>query len=227
MEHWLLLESGPGEPAWNMALDEALLLTAPQRQKPLLRLYGWTLPAATFGYSQRYNEVAAQTHLRPLIRRPTGGGIVPHAQDHTYSIIIPPNQPWHQLRARESYRHTHTWIAQALRLLGLNPNLAPEKHTPVPGVCFAGAEQDDVLCAGQKIAGAAQRRNRSGLLIQGSIQSTLTPRQTQQLPLALQNAAQQIWPCSWNPAPPEPTTNQLAQQLLQEKYASPIHNQSR
>lgn len=226
MEHWLLLQSGPGEPAWNMALDEALLLTATQRQYPLLRLYSWTLPAATFGYSQRYHDVAIQTHLRPLIRRPTGGGIVPHTQDQTYSIIIPPNQPWYELRARESYRRTHTWIAEALRLLGLNPNLAPEKYTPTPGVCFAGAEQDDVLCAGQKIAGAAQRRNRSGLLIQGSIQLPLNTQQSQLLPSTLQKAAQQLWPCAWNPAPPEPHTLQLAK-LAQKKYASPQHNQSR
>jgi lipoate-protein ligase A len=227
MENWLLLESGTGEPSWNMALDEALLLTALQRQSPLLRLYGWTLPAATFGYSQHYQDVAARTQLRPIIRRPTGGGIVPHAQDQTYSIVIPPDQPWHQLRARESYRRTHSWIADALRLIGLNPNLAPEKHTPIPGLCFAGAEQDDILCAGQKIAGAAQRRNRSGLLIQGSIQSHLTPQQARQLPLALQTAAQQMWPCSWKPAAPEPHTLNLAQKLQQEKYASPAYNQSR
>ena len=38
------------------------------------------------------------------------------------------------------------------------------------GPCFAGYEKFDVLWHGKKIAGAAQRRNKLGLLIQGSVQ---------------------------------------------------------
>ena len=74
MNSWLLLQSGPCAPAFNMALDEALLEAMPRLQRPVLRLYGWTEPAATFGYFQKYAEVERATKLRPLIRRPTGGG---------------------------------------------------------------------------------------------------------------------------------------------------------
>ena len=76
---WLLLDSGAGEPAFNMALDEALLELAATTNQPVLRFYGWTQPAATFGYSQPIAELERVTHLRPLVRRPTGGGLVPHA----------------------------------------------------------------------------------------------------------------------------------------------------
>ena len=47
------------------------------------RFYAWLEPAATFGYFQRFAEVERMTLLRPLLRRPTGGGLVPHAADWT------------------------------------------------------------------------------------------------------------------------------------------------
>ena len=74
-ETWLLLQSGVGEPPWNMAFDEALLEASPTLSKPILRFYSWSAPAATFGYSQHFSQVERVTFLRPLIRRPTGGGV--------------------------------------------------------------------------------------------------------------------------------------------------------
>lgn len=168
---WKILDTGKGESAWNMALDEALLEFIAQINSPILRFYGWTEPAATFGYFQPYAEIAAWTELRPLIRRPTGGGLVPHDNDWTYSIIIPPTDPWYKLRATESYQRLHEWIAAALQKSGINAALAASANKEIPGQCFAGAEQHDILLNGRKIAGAAQRRAREGLLIQGSIQN--------------------------------------------------------
>src|SRR6266550_3813367 len=65
-----LLQSGPGESAFNMALDEVLLQAMPRLGRPVLRFYGWTERAASFGYFQRYAEVERLVHLRPLVRRP-------------------------------------------------------------------------------------------------------------------------------------------------------------
>ena len=59
---WLLLASGPGDPAFNMAMDEALLVSMPRLQTPVLRFYSWTIPAASFGYFQKYSEVERTTH---------------------------------------------------------------------------------------------------------------------------------------------------------------------
>src|SRR5688572_30718232 len=101
---WYLLRTGLGAASWNMALDEALLENATSIGSPVLRLYGWNQSAATFGYSQKYSDVAAWTPLRPMVRRPTGGGLVPHDADWTYSLIFPPEHSWHKLRAEESYR---------------------------------------------------------------------------------------------------------------------------
>ncbi len=168
--NWLLLNSGKCDAAFNMALDEALLENVSRLGKPVLRFYGWTEPAATFGYFQKYAEVAAATTLRPLIRRPTGGGIVPHDADWTYSAVFPPGHGWHSLKAEESYRRIHDWLRLAFAELKIETELAPCCKKSAPGECFAGYEKSDLLWHGKKIAGAAQRRNKFGLLIQGSIQ---------------------------------------------------------
>jgi lipoate-protein ligase A len=162
---WLLLNSGKGEAAFNMALDEALLEAMTRLQMPVLRFYGWTEPAATFGYFQKFSDVERATLLRPLVRRPTGGGIVPHDMDWTYSFAVPPKHEWHSLAAIESYRRIHEWIQRAFVKLNIQTELAPNKKSAqgnpdMPGECFTGHEKFDLLWHGKKIAGAAQRRNK-------------------------------------------------------------------
>ena len=153
-----------------MALDEALLQAAPRLGQPVLRFYSWTEPAASFGYFQKYAEIERMTPLRPLVRRPTGGGLVPHDADWTYSLVFPPGDEWYSLTATDSYRRVHEWIQAAFARLDLATELAPACSKALPGQCFQGYEMFDVLWRGQKIAGAAQRRTRDGLLIQGSVQ---------------------------------------------------------
>ena len=153
-----------------MALDEALLESIPQLAFPLLRFYGWMEPAASFGYFQKYEDVVNSTLLRPLVRRPTGGGLVPHEADWTYSVIFPPSHEWYSLTARESYRRMHAWIQASFAILNVPTELAQSSEITRSGQCFLGHEKDDLLWENRKIAGAAQRRTRSGLLIQGSVQ---------------------------------------------------------
>jgi len=168
-DSWGLIRSGAGQAAENMAIDETLLLSAESRGYPVLRFYSWQTAAATFGYFQKFSDIEQLTALRPLIRRPTGGGLVPHDSDWTYSVVIPPGHEWFRLRACESYRQMHRWVVGALGQSDIAAELAPDSRDGL-GSCFAGFEKDDVLLTGRKIAGAAQRRRREGLLIQGSIQ---------------------------------------------------------
>ena len=125
MNSWLLLNSGKGSAALNMALYEALLETVSQIGKPVLRFYVWTEPAATFGYFQKHADVERATLLRPLVRRPTGGGIVPHDADWTYSLVFPPGHEWHSLKAEESYRRVHDWLRLAFAAFNFETELAP------------------------------------------------------------------------------------------------------
>src|SRR5260370_41510457 len=104
---WYLFRSGAGDAPHNMPLDAALWGAAPVLRRPVLRFYCWAEPAATFGYFQKYAEVSQMTLLRPLVRRPTGGGLVPHAADWTYSLAFPPGQGWNALKTAGSCQRDH------------------------------------------------------------------------------------------------------------------------
>jgi len=223
VETWLLLHSGAGEPTFNMALDEALLETAPTLGRPVLRFYGWTVPAASFGYSQRHAEVEHLTPLRPLIRRPTGGGVVPHAGDWTYTLVFPPAHPWYALRARESYRRLHAWVQAAFARAGVSTRLAAEPARGAPTHCFQRAEQFDLLHGGAKIAGAAQRRTRRGLLIQGSVQPPAGAERGA-WEAALCRHATEAWRVRWQPFAPGAALWARAETLARDKYRLDTHN---
>ncbi|HKS38059.1 MAG TPA: lipoate--protein ligase family protein, partial [Verrucomicrobiae bacterium] len=211
LETWLLLNSGPGAADFNMAFDEALLEASAQRGKPVLRFYGWKERAASFGYFQKYEEIARLTLLRPLVRRPTGGGLVPHDADWTYSLVFPPDHGWHALRATESYRRVHECIRAAFAKLNVPAELSPGRRKELPGQCFAGAEQFDLLWNGKKIAGAAQRRNRHGLLIQGSVQPPPIKVAKADWQKAMCDAACERWKARWFPLEIETPLNQRVQ----------------
>ena len=223
---WLLLQSGPGEAAFNMALDEALLAAAPRLGLPVLRCYSWTEPAASFGYFQKFVEVERLTRLRPLVRRPTGGGLVPHDADWTYSLAFPLAHKWSALRAAESYRRVHEWIQAAFTRLHVPTELSPCCRKDAPGQCFVGAEQFDLLWQGRKIAGAAQRRTRDGLLIQGSIQPPPGVMRTAWQD-AFRAVAHEEWGVEWSARETEPTLLETARRLAQAKFARREFNERR
>lgn len=227
MSEWYLLRSGPGAAAWNMALDEALLENIQRLGRPVLRLYAWSEPAATFGYSQHYADVASWTALRPLIRRPTGGGLVPHDADWTYSIVVPPDDAWYKLRAEESYRRAHDWVAESFQELEVAAELARCCAKDVPGRCFIGAEKFDVLANGQKIAGAAQKRNKLGQLIQGSIQPAGKEWNRTAWEESFLRVGQARLGIQWTEIPPEATLSERASVLAAEKYSQAAYNERR
>ena len=223
---WLLLNSGTGPSAENMAWDEALLESVTRLGSPVLRFYGWEEPAATFGYFQKYDEVEKMTRLRPLIRRSTGGGLVPHDADWTYSLVFPPGDPWYELRATGSYERAHDWVRVTFEKLGAAAELSPCCRKEAPGQCFIGAEQFDVLLNGRKIAGAAQRRTRDGLLIQGSIQPPAgTGRATfERVFCEVATASRGV---RWETLVPDEVLRARVGRLTAAKYSQREHNQRR
>ncbi len=94
-----------------MAMDEVLLRAAGQ---PLLRVYGWSAPAVSFGYFGRFAEVRRLWPARELVRRWTGGGIVPHGEDFTYTLVVPRGEPFAGRPAGETYRLIHEAVAAAM-----------------------------------------------------------------------------------------------------------------
>ncbi|HVU07265.1 MAG TPA: hypothetical protein VHG89_01835 [Verrucomicrobiae bacterium] len=227
--NWLLLNSDKCDAAFNMALDEALLENASQIGRPILRFYSWTEPAATFGYFQKFSEVERATPLRPLIRRPTGGGIVPHDADWTYSFVVPPkdNEEWHLLKAEESYYRIHAWIRDAFAKLKIETELAFDRKKSAPGQCFVGHEKFDLLWGSKKIAGAAQRRNKLGLLIQGSIQPPPISLKRAEWENAMREVAWEKSRVAWENFAPDKNLSLKAEELARQKYSQNAYNQRR
>lgn len=167
----------------NMAVDFLLLQRYPRATAARFRHYEWRGPAWTFGFSQKIAFVRTQipADARDVCRRPTGGGVVDHTDDWTFALVIPRGHALYDARAVQSYRAVHECLATALAALGVPVELKQrpddpaattdaEEATPA-GVCFKRAELFDLVHArsGEKLAGAAQKRNKSGLLLQGSV----------------------------------------------------------
>jgi len=235
-----VLPTRTGGAAENMALDFLLLQRHPRPTVPHFRHYGWRGPAFTFRYSQKIEFVRAGLpagETVDLCRRPTGGGIVDHRDDWTYTLVIPRGHPLEDVRATQSYREVHEALAIALRAQGVP---AVTKQTCEPpadgascgpsGVCFQRAERYDVVHerSGEKIAGGAQKRNKHGLLFQGSIWRPAVGAAIDwdrfhddfaaQLAVALGAAAE---PTPW------PDLNEEEVTGLTEQYASPEWNGAR
>jgi lipoate-protein ligase A len=171
---FLLDERGsPMEAAWNMAMDEALLGCG---IGPVLRAYRWERPALSFGYFLLWEAADAVAAGNAVVRRWTGGGIVEHGADWTWSLIVPRGSPLARLRPRDSYIAIHAALGRALKLVGV-PAEQVDGAAPVPagGICFESPAPGDLLLAGRKVAGAGQRRCRAGLLHQGSLSGVHVP----------------------------------------------------
>jgi len=156
----------------NMAIDELLLNQISDH--PLLRIYQWNQPSISFGYFETLASAKASfpEHGQPLnyIRRWTGGGIVDHRIDLTYTLIIPRSHPMASLRGAESYRIIHEAVAAALNAQAIPCQVIPANTGNGAAACFANPVAYDITSSdGAKLAGAGQKRSRYGLLHQGSV----------------------------------------------------------
>lgn len=163
----------PRAAALNMALDEAMMLVATE---PWMRVYRWDQPSISIGFSQSGDVVSLEYEEWPVVRRWTGGGVVVHDGDWTYTLAMPFENQLSQQRAEDAYRWVHEAMVMALTEAGFGGGeLQPESTSDGMGVCFIEPAKFDVVWRGNKIAGAAQRRAKSGYLHQGTIQGMVLP----------------------------------------------------
>ncbi|HBC89109.1 MAG TPA: hypothetical protein DCZ94_19395 [Lentisphaeria bacterium] len=170
---WYLWRDCDRLPAMNMAVDELLLEKSENlKGRILLRIYGWSVPSISIGYSQHYSSVEKEARKYSIVRRPTGGGIVYHDRDLTYTIVVPSGHPVEKFDRVESYHVFHRAILRTMKAFGLEGSLAPTAANVADRAsmkCFVTPTKYDVLCGSRKMAGAAQRRTKKGILHQGSI----------------------------------------------------------
>jgi lipoyl(octanoyl) transferase len=163
-----------------MAIDESLLCSFNTKSSnPILRIYGWNPPSISLGRFQKADVVLDLERCRvdslPLIRRVSGGGVIYHADELTYSIVCSPDQVPSSSSVKESFRILTGFLIDFYRTLGLNASYAVDTIAEVERLgirtafCFAGKESFDILIDGKKIGGNAQRRHKNIIFQHGSI----------------------------------------------------------
>lgn len=153
------IETGYSSAAFNMGLDEGILnAVAEGRSGPTLRFYAWRPRAVSIGYFQgladEVDEDACRSRGVDVVRRVTGGGAVYHADELTYSVVMPESHPLAAGSILDSYRLLCGGVVEGLKLLGIDAAFAPI---------------NDVVAGGKKLSGNAQTRKRGCLLQHGTV----------------------------------------------------------
>lgn len=172
---WRLIRTLALPGAWNMAIDEAILLAhRAGLVPPTLRLYTWASPTVSLGLLQPYDAVSEATCQRlgiDLVRRPSGGGAVLHHQEVTYAVIV----DGRMCPGGTSVMATYYWLAKGLiaglSLLGIDasmPTTSPSTATTA-AFCFVRLTGADLEVGGRKLGGSAQARRNHFVLQHGSL----------------------------------------------------------
>jgi lipoate-protein ligase A len=173
---WRFLDTGSAAGEYNMAFDAAMARGGGY-PLPTLRVFRWQPFCISLGFHQNAEEVnlpKCEAEGLDVVRRPTAGRAILHAQELTYSVVIPAAHAWYQMLPLDLYRRLSEAIAAGLQLLGVNIEFAPgerlhQEGKPLRLSCFASTARNEITAHGKKVVGSAQRRFREGVLQHGSI----------------------------------------------------------
>lgn len=176
MKKWdLIIDHTPLEGSWNMAVDEYLFQSLTEKPHTILRFYAWKNPTVSLGYSQKVLEVAdvefCQNNGIDIVRRMTGGKLVFHHKEVTYSLASSDTEIFTATLA-DSYRLISKALMKGLTKMGLAPSLsspAPQKYVRGNLPCFSYPSRNEVEVDGKKIIGSAQKRVGTKFIQHGSI----------------------------------------------------------
>jgi lipoate-protein ligase A len=174
--HWRFLDTGFEAGDYNMALDFAMVAGG-FCELPTLRVFRWRPYCISLGYHQKEEEIdlaACRLAGVDVARRPTAGRAIFHAEELTYSVVIPKRHAWYEMLPLDFYRRISEALARSLQILGVDAQFAPGERLhhdgkPLRLSCFASAARNEILAQGKKVIGSAQRRFRDGVLQHGSI----------------------------------------------------------
>ena len=174
---WRLIDSGPCDAFYNMALDEAIAAEVRKgAAPPTLRLYGWDRPSLTLGCFQKTSDINIEycrSHNIPLVRRPTGGRAILHGDELTYSFSTKTDREPFSRGLLDSYRRISAAFSIALKKIGVSAESKKKREKGrVLGrspLCFQSSSYGELLLENKKLVGSAQKRWSDGLLQQGSI----------------------------------------------------------
>lgn len=155
-----------------MAIDDALLSNYQDNNSAILRLYTWKKNSLTIGVSQNFSNYTFIENPNEIgAKRITGGGILFHGHDLSYSLVIP-TEILKNFSIKQSYENICSFILKFYKYLGLNVCYAKDDENiqlSKSEYCQVGFEAYDILVNGKKIGGNAQRRTKKAIFQHGSI----------------------------------------------------------
>jgi len=178
MKTFRLIRSIPQSAEYNMALDEKIFSRYIKDGIPVFRIYAWQAPSLTFGISQQPEEHIDLNKCSrdgiQLAQRITGGGVLFHDHEITYSLVCSKEDIGEDRKFFVSYRQACAFLIYFYKSLGLNAVFALEadgfKNKSLPHqLCSASHEKYDIVIGARKIGGNAQKRSRQAIFQHGSI----------------------------------------------------------
>jgi len=176
MKEWqLILDETPNKGSWNMAVDDYFFQSLGEEPTTYLRFYQWERPTVSLGYSQKVSEVVDLDYCREMgidiVRRITGGKMVLHNQEVTYSFCSSDSELFTQT-LMDSYRLISEALIRGLEKMGVESSLAaatPSFYARGRLPCFSHPAQNEIEINGKKIIGSAQKRTGKKFIQHGSI----------------------------------------------------------
>ena len=175
---WIFTNTGFNTGKFNMEYDLALAGSCAQ-DEAYFRLYRWEPYCISLGAGQDIKEIdldKTKSAGLDVVKRPTGGRAILHAEEITYSVVYP--LKW-DLSPKEIYNKISQALVNGLvkyneklkplELENIQPNFPALLKESSGSLCFASTAKNEVKYLGKKLIGSAQRRLLNVVLQHGSI----------------------------------------------------------
>lgn len=175
---WNLLLDGANPGLHNMDFDIALANQCKENEI-YLRFYQWSPYCISLGANQEFNIINLErtnSDEIDVVKRPTGGRAILHAEELTYSLIIPTSSGY---KASEIYKKVSNAIVKGLiyydnklekvELEESQPDFKEHYKKSESVLCFSSSAKSEIKYEGKKLVGSAQRKMNNSILQHGSI----------------------------------------------------------
>jgi lipoyl(octanoyl) transferase len=175
---WQYINTGFNSGEFNMWFDIQLA----EKLKPgtaIFRLYRWKPYCISLGANQKESSINNSKIKQDgidIVKRPTGGRAILHAEEMTYSVIYPVTD---EIKPRQLYQEinsalktgliNYNHIFSKIELENSQPNFGSFYDKKVSELCFAVSAKSELKFHGKKLAGSAQRKMDKTLLQHGSV----------------------------------------------------------
>lgn len=175
---WHLIDSGFNTGNYNMQFDLDLANNC-KNDEAFFRLYRWQPFCISLGANQSFDDINLQKAKDDgidVVKRPTGGRAILHAEEWTYSFIYPMN---YEYSPKEIYFKVSQALIKGLKFYNpifsnselekAQPNFPQLLEEPSGVLCFASTAKNEVKFNNKKLIGSAQRKLNKSILQHGSI----------------------------------------------------------